>query len=352
MKMRTCNRLERRVLTVLGLALAVACRSASGQADEPSEVPLFHIESDLMLFDAIVAEHKTGRMITTLSAQDFHLEEDGVPQKIRYFSEDKLPLSIVFLFDLTETVQPQLKELGAGALDALDHLKPEDEVAIMAFSSSTKMLQPFTRDRQLAAAAIQRAAEMKSKEATFIDEDVYEGAQSAMQATIPDSRRVLVFFTDGTANYVNKLTKKLSGKQAPPVPHTRAEAREALLRNGLTVAALVDRTPADDVVIAMMNSNPLILAMGGGARLHDVEHYAAETGGPVLHGRGRKVAAELAALIEEIRGRYTIGFVPSVPRPAGTFCRIELNLTSEAAAEHPELKHGHYEVRTRSGYYR
>ncbi|MFP5235514.1 MAG: VWA domain-containing protein [Acidobacteriota bacterium] len=345
--------MQRLTVILLGMCLGVCCGATAQQALEPSASgPVFHLDSSLVLLDAIVADHKTGRMVTTLTPEDFALEEDGVPQKIRYFSQDKLPLSIVFLFDLTQTVQPQLKELGAGALDVLDHLKPEDEVAIMAFASTAHMLQPFTKDRTLAATAIQRAATMKTNAATFIDEDVYEGAQAAMQATIPDSRRVLVFFTDGTANYVNKLTKKISSKELPEHLHTRAEARDALLRNGLTVAALIDRSPADDLIIATMNSNPLILALGGGARLHDVEHFAAETGGPVLHGHGRKVAANLAALIEEIRGRYTIGYVPSTRRPAGTFCRIRLKLTPEALTAHPELKDGHYQVRSRAGYYR
>ena len=345
--------MRRLTLIFAGIWLGACCGAVSQKAPASlAPTPVFHLDSKLVLLDAIVADRKTGRMATTLTPADFTLEEDGVPQKIRYFSQDKLPLSIVFLFDLTQTVQPELKALGAGALDVLQHLKPEDEVAIMAFASTAQMLQPFTKDRALAAAAIQRAALMKTNAPTFIDEDVYQGAQAALQATIPDSRRVLVFFTDGTANYVNKFSKKIGGRQVPERLHTHVEAREALMRNGLTVAALIDRSPADDLIIATLNSNPLILAMGGGARLHDVTNFANQTGGPVLHGRGRKAAAVLAALIEEIRGRYTIGYVPSAPRAPDTFCRIKLRLTPRAYADHPELKHGHYETRARVGYYR
>jgi uncharacterized membrane protein len=67
-----------------------------------------------------------------------------------YFSRDQLPLSVVFLLDLTETVQPILKPLAEGAVEILGHLKPQDQVAVMVFSSHTELLQDFTTDRQLA----------------------------------------------------------------------------------------------------------------------------------------------------------------------------------------------------------
>jgi len=46
---------------------------------------------------------------------DFRLYENGVLQRISYFSQDELPLSVVFLFDLTDSVRPVLKPLAEGA---------------------------------------------------------------------------------------------------------------------------------------------------------------------------------------------------------------------------------------------
>jgi VWFA-related protein len=345
--------MQRIAPVLLGFFLQTYCWAwAQQQPIEPITVPVLHITSNLVLLDAIVAERKMGRLETTLTSDDFTLEEDGVPQKIQYFSQDKLPLSIILLFDLTDSVRPELKDLGAGAIDILRHLKPTDEVAVMTFSSSAQMLQPFTTDRAAAAAAIQRAAESKSRESTFLDEDVYEGAEEALKATIPESRRVLVFFTDGTANYINPVTRKVSGKNAPALLHTRAEAQEKLLRTGVTVSALIDRSSVDDAIIAEELANPFSILLGISPRINDVQHYAAETGGPVLKGNGHQVAARLAALIEELRGRYTMGYVPSTPHPEGTFCHLTLKLTPSAMAIHPELKRDHYTVQTRAGYYR
>ncbi len=337
------------------LLSASSCAHAQQPApssDDPSGPTVLHVSTQLVLLDAIVAQRKTGQLQTTLTAPDFALSEDGVPQKVQYFTQDKLPLSIVLMFDLTDTVRPQLKDLAAGASDILAHFKPEDEVAVMTFSSATQLLQPFTTDHQAIAAAIQSASTPSTKDGTFLDEVLYEGAEQALKSTLPGTRRVLLFFTDGTATFVNARSRKFYGKNAPAQLHTRAEAQEGLLHTGVTVAALIDRSAADDAAIALIATNPLAYLTGLIPTLGDVQRLATATGGPVLHGGGHQVAAQLAALIEEIRGRYTLGYVPSAQRPPGTLCHITLTLTPAAYAAHPELKRDHYLVETRAAYYR
>lgn len=317
--------------------------AANGQ-----KMPVFHVTSNLVLLDAIVKQRKTDRLITDLTKSDFRVEEDGVPQKVSYFSQDKLPLSLVLLFDDSQTVQPELKELAASALEALKALRPSDEAAVMTFSSSTQLLQPFTTNHETIAEAIRRAADERSSECTFINEDVYEAA-GAFNEKKPDRRRVLVFFTDGTANHVNPRTRYHS-RHAPAYLHTRSEALQRLLRTGVTVSALIYRSKVDTALIIALNANPLSVIYG--ARLGDVKHFAEKTGGPVVHGHGRAVGERMATLIEQIRGRYTLGYVPSTPRAAGTFCRVKVSLTQKAFKTHPELRHRHYTIEARSGYFR
>ena len=109
----------------------------------------------------------------SLSKEDFQLYEDGVQQQIAELSRNQLPLSVVLLFDLTASVQPVLKALAAGALEALQHLKPEDEVAIMVYAASAQLLQDFTTDREQAVAAIEKAGTMESSEAAFFNEAIF-----------------------------------------------------------------------------------------------------------------------------------------------------------------------------------
>jgi VWFA-related protein len=317
--------------------------SASGQNNREPGAPVIRVSSQLVVLDALVENRKTGELAENLEAKDFQVSEDGVPQTISYFSHDQLPLSVVFLFDLTATVQPALKPLVQGAYGILGHLKPQDEVAIMVFSSHTELLQGFTRDRALASAAIEKASDMKTTEGTFIHEDMCEAIDQANQSTVPESRRVLVWLTDGTANFENSLARKTIGKEAPAQLHTKEEATASLLHSDVVVAALIDRSARTDAFIAMADISPLSFMTGG--RIGDINKYADLTGGPVLKSSGKEVGTRLARLIDQLRGRYTLGYKPSTAKPPGTFCNLRVTLTSAA-------KDRFYLVRTKRGYYR
>lgn len=318
---------------------------ASATDDSP---PTIRVSSQLVLLDALVENKKTGKLVDNLRRADFRLSEDGVPQTITYFSQDRLPLSVIFLFDLTDTVRSALKPLAAGAREILGHLKPEDEVAIMVFSSHTELLQNFTRDRESAAEAIAKASGMESKDGTFIHECMYEAVKQAMNSTTPGSRRVLIWLTDGTANFENSMTRKTIGKDAPARLHTKEEATTELLRSGVVVSGLIDRTAATDITVIAANTNPF--AMMFGARTGDIRKYAELTGGPVLDTSKKEVADHLAELIDQIRLRYTLGYKPSTAKPEGTFCKLQLHLDPALLKQRPDLRK--LKVRTREGYYR
>ncbi len=122
--------------------------------------PVFRATSDLVLLDVQVIHNKTNTAMGQLQARDFELSEDGAPQKISFFESDQLPLSVVLLFDLTDSVRGVLRRLAVGAQSALDPLKPADAVAVMGYAASARLVDGFTRDRARTAVAIARAASM------------------------------------------------------------------------------------------------------------------------------------------------------------------------------------------------
>jgi hypothetical protein len=159
-----------------------------------------------------------------------------------------------------------------------------------------------------------------------------------------------VWLTDGTANFENSVTQMAFGKEAPAHLHSEGEARSRLLRSGVDVAALIERSAKTDDAIAAGNAIPFSFLAG--TRVGDIRRYADMTGGPVLD-TGRKRASErLADLIDELRERYTLGYKPSTSEPAGRFCRLQLALSPDVYREHPELRKRSLLVRTKSGYYR
>src|SRR5215470_5079406 len=118
--------------TILGgiAALTVVAQSlypAPGQKSSDDQV--IKLKSDLVVVDIQVLNRKTGRPVNVLAKEDFTLEEDGVKQYIETFSQDKLPLSIVLLLDVSGSVQPVIDQVAAHGIEALGQLKPSDEVA-------------------------------------------------------------------------------------------------------------------------------------------------------------------------------------------------------------------------------
>jgi VWFA-related protein len=308
-----------------------------------SEPPTIHVDTQFVLLDALVENKKSGVPLDTLSAQDFELSEDGVPQTISYFSHDQLPLSVVFLFDMTETVHAALAPLAQAALQVLGHLKREDEVAVMTFSSRADLMQGFTTDRKLAAEGVKTASWMADVEGTFLDEDMFEAVEQVMKAKA-GNRLVLVWLTDGTANQENGFTRATIGQHAPAHLHSKPEAMTRLLQSGAVVSVLIERTA--ETYRAITASGP------GGTRLGDIDEYARATGGPVLSTGTKEVAENLALLIDRVRARYTLGYKPAPAESQGKFCKLSLRVRPEFLSEHPEVRKQGLVVMTRSWYYR
>ena len=331
---------------LLAALLLSAADAQTAQTQEPDEV--IKVNTELVVIDAQVLHKKTGRIIATLGRDDFQLYEDGVKQEITFFSQDKLPLSVVLLFDLTDTVRPVLKPLAKGALAALEHLKPEDEVAVLTYAASAQLLQDFTTDRQLVVAAIERASEMRSDEAAFFNEGVYQAAARTAQAHNPASRQVIIWLTDNVPNVPSEHMRAEHGRSvAAGQLHTEQDAFNELFESGSVVCGLLERSLLSKLATVLYTKNPLFSAQRHKVPPGDVYKYAEQTGGEVLRASSDEVSRKLAELIDHIRTRYSLGYRPSVEQPAGKFCKIKLVVAPSIAKREGKLL-----VKTRAGYFR
>jgi len=332
-----------RVLILLFLVEAISTALYAQTAE--TQTPVYRVDVRVVLVDAQVLNKKTRHATRELKQDDFEIYEDNVRQKISSFSQDQLPLSIVLLFDLTDSVRPVLKDLGEGALEALQHLKPEDEVTVMVYAASTQVLQEATTDRALAVAAIKKASGMESEEAAFFNEGIFQASEQLRKGKIPTSRRVIIWLTDNVPNIPSeseiplRYRKSLKGA----MPHSQKEAMQELLQTNTVVCSLVKQSE---------------ISVNGesGLRTHSVEiirhppgevyKYAAATGGQVIEYK-KELKDKLAALIDDLRMRYSLGYHPSGQKPKGKFCAIKVKLT-------PEVKKsiGNVVLEARQGYYR
>jgi VWFA-related protein len=319
---------------------------AGGQSPKDEKAAAFRLDVRVVQVDTQVIDKKTRHSKPSLAKDDFEVLEDNLPQKISSFSQDTMPLSIVLLFDLTDSVRPVLRSLGEGALEALQHLKPEDEVTVMVYAASAQVLQEATTDRALAVAAIERASRMESAEAAFFNEGIFQAAEQLTKSKNSSSRRVIIWLTDDVPNVPSEDSVPLRYRRSlnGAMPHTQAEAVQHLLRTNTVVCSLVKQSDLS------VSEESTLMSTPAERMLHppgEVYKYASVTGGQVIEFKKKELKEKLALLIDDLRMRYTLGYHPSAQKPKGKYCSIKVKLT-------PETKKtiGNVVVEARQGYYR
>ena len=101
---------------------------------------------------------------------------------------------------------------------------------------------------------------------------------------------------------------------------------------------------SDSTVCGVIFFNPIknaLLNRGAGVRT-----YASATGGIVVDAEKKKLEANLAAVVEHLRTRYTIGYAPSNTKHDGSFRKIKIELSSSAGE-----RAGKTEIIARKGYH-
>jgi VWFA-related protein len=334
------------VLLLLALLLAFFTSQACLAQSTATAEPLFRVTVRVEVVDAQVVSKKTKHPVSSLQREDFEVYEDNIRQEITSFSQDELPLSVVILFDLTDSVRPVLVSLAEGALEALQHLKAEDEVAVMTYASSTQLVQDFTTNRGLAAAAIVKASRMKSDEAAFFNEGIYQAAAQLAQSRNPASRRVIIWLTDNVPNIPSEEIRARYGKSIRNrTLHTEKDAIAQVLKTDTVVCTLLKKSEISDQEDAHRDVEKILGRMQYPPG--EVRKYAQLTGGEVVESSGKKLKVELAELIDDLRLRYSLSYHPSAGKPPGKFCAIKVKLSRELKRSQGDLL-----VITKQGYYR
>ncbi len=320
---------------LITLLVAFSFSTFSARSPSSQEIVLqesIKLNTDLVVVDVQVLNRKTGEIINGLKASDFELHEDGVKQEISHFSQDKLSLSVILLMDLSGSVSPVLKEIQTGALLALDRLKEKDEVAVIAFSSQTQLVQDFSVDRRLIVEKIGKIDKTSViGHGTSLFEGLREAAVHMNKASNPTSRRVIVAITDNVAwdYHFLGLTEK--------------EVSDRIIESGSMVCGLVVEgamTKTEKIFNWSRPDHDIY------RRRMTVDPFANQTGGEVIKSSKSEVNARLALLIDHLRTRYSLGFSPKKEQADGSFRRIRLALTAES-----QKRLGDPVVRAKQGYY-
>jgi Ca-activated chloride channel family protein len=218
---------------------------------------------------------RRGAPIAGLTAADFHIAEDGVPQPVSAFAAGAVPLAIAIGLDRSFSMGGKDNRLGvvkSAARALVGALRPDDQVMVVAIGGETAIVAPLSADRTAALAAIERLDAWGTT-------PLYDATLGALDAIQPArGRRALVLLSDGTDRY-----------------------------SDTTAAALVSRARQHDVLIypvAVGASRPALFA-----------ELAAATGGRSFFVREPAALIEtMTAIATELRFQYLLGYVPSRER--------------------------------------
>jgi Ca-activated chloride channel family protein len=258
---------------------------------------------------------RRGRIVRGLDQKDFRLFEDTVPQEIGYFAkENDQPVIVAFLLDVSGSMRQMGKlETAKKAIRYFVHsLGPEDRFALICFADEqVSWVTEFTSDRER---FLKRLDVQEAFGRTAVNDAV--AATPRLVDERIHGKKAIVMFSDGVDN----------ASTVSPWKATR-------LARQVNVPIYVfgySGLPKSAVLKGSTASNLRILGA-----------FARETGGllfPIHDPKDMRNAA--AAVVEELRFQYVIGYYPVRKRWDGRFRRVRL-----------ETRRDSLEVRTRNGYY-
>lgn len=265
---------------------------------------------------------REGKVVKNLIPDDFILLEDGVPQKIAYFSkESDLPLIVGLLVDTSTSQTGVLEQERRASATFLDQVLREDkdQAFVMHFDKHVEILQGLTSSHAEIAAAL-KELKIPEQVSTLIYTAVKQSSEDVMRQQ--RGRKAFILLTDGVAF---------------KEPTSIATAIEFAQR-------------ADTILYSIRFSDPIpvykpvwgaILAMAKEHGKRGLLRMARETGGISYEVAKGQTMEQIYAQIEEaLRNQYSIGYTPAHSMDDGKYHKLKLT-----------TKDRHLTVHARQGYY-
>lgn len=241
---------QRSSTLMFGLVVTLLYASMTTAQTTPPAAPgpAFSVRSNLVLVPAMVRT-KAGKLVFTLTANDFTLTDDGVEQKVTLEQDtDSEPLALV--------IAVETGGAGAEQLDKYRHLATTIEsvvggaphkVAVVTFENKPRLLQDFTSNPNVV---------------DFTIRGLNEGSRNHGGAIL-----------DALAFSVDLL------RQQPP------EYRRAILLLSETIDH-GSQIKMADALRAISDTNTIIYSVGFSSPKSDVQHYASEELPIIWNGSG------------------------------------------------------------------
>jgi VWFA-related protein len=158
---------------------------------------------------------KRGQPVLGLGPGDFRVSEEGRRQAVTQFSAERRPIRIALALDVSGSMTNKVRHVEEALRRFVDLLEPKDEILVIAFNDSVRVLQEFTSDRGLLARIF---GELDPVGGTRL----YDAAAMAIErvAEGPAESKAVVLVTDGldTASTASFLElRELARRSEVPV---------------------------------------------------------------------------------------------------------------------------------------
>src|SRR6266566_8243096 len=117
--------------------------------------PFFHVSSDVVRVFVTVTD-RDGRLITTLTRDQFELRDEGKVQPITQFDNTPQPIRLIVMLDVSGSMEGNLPLLRAASEQLFARLRPDDVARVGSFGREITISRTFTHDRGELLAAIPR----------------------------------------------------------------------------------------------------------------------------------------------------------------------------------------------------
>jgi Ca-activated chloride channel family protein len=159
--------------------------SVAGQDEE-----VFKVDSSLIVVNATITD-ANGKPAAGLQKDRFSIFEDGVQQKIEFFSAEETPFAAVILLDTSGSMEERVSMARAAAIRFLAGIRDSDVAAIYRFDSKVVLVQDFSPSHDVD----DRVFDLKSGGMTVLNDSIFKAAEELSKR--PEKRRAIIVLSDG-----------------------------------------------------------------------------------------------------------------------------------------------------------
>jgi len=264
----------------------------------------------------VTVTDRDGRLVTTLSQNDFEVRDEGQPQPITLFDNTPQPIRLIVMIDVSGSMEGNLPLLRAAAEQLFARLRPDDVARVGTFGREVVISPRFTHDVETLRRELPDTVDPNAPTPLW---RAVDQAMDAFGDEASEARRVVLVLSDG--------------KDSGPI---------SFRERYVSQVEVIDRARVDDVMVygigmRSRGSRPIQPGIGPGglqaALMADLPDpglalVAEQTGGGYAEIRfgQQDLGAALAHVADELHSQYLLGFAP--PKRDGKVHDIDVRVAT------------------------